>query len=880
MKITTQLITRAILAFGILLLSGNMLSQDVFEDDFSTAHNYVADSVAGTIWDGYMLNSGADATQDAVLFAMNTTDVPGSLYIKASNTDFEWAEDDGAFLYKIIDADLNFDISVMIGPNSNFSSFDGVIYYNAGGLMVKHPVADSVDFLNVLAFDMPGWGAVHLVKGVNGGDQEVDFATAAADSIEANPWMRITREGYKFTTYYGPDGVTWTEINSMNRFDLLGTPLLVGIAQATFSDDTAYVEFDNLTIITSPLSSTYDGFDVAHDYLADSITGTFWDGYMLNSGVNATQDAELFTMNTTDVPGSLIIEASNTDWERDEDDGAFLYKLVGADRDFDMSVMIGPNSNFSSFDGVVYYNAGGLMVKSVITSNVDFLNLLAFDMPGWGAVHLVKNVDGGVQNIDFATAEADSIEANPWLRIKKSGYKFTVYWGPDGQEWNEIMTVVRQDLFGINLLVGIAQATFSDDTAYVEYDHFQLITKEMDLTVEGFDIGHDFIADSTDGTEWDGYLLNSGVNATQDAELFAMNTTDIAGSLYIEASNTDWERDEDDGAFLYRIIDGNMDFEMVVKIGPNSNFSSLDGVIYYNAGGLMVKHPEADSVDFLNFLAFDMPGWGAVHLVKSVDGGDQIVDYANADADSIEAYPWLKIAKTGSVFSCSYSANFITWNTIFATIREDLKGTDLLVGIAQATFSNDTAHVEYDNFVLLLSDPDLVPPTTPGIPEASDITTTSLFLELGESYDNLAMWNYDVLQDGVVISTQDTLELSVTDLEPNTQYTFMVIARDASGNIAESEPLVVTTLETGVPILIESGNFAMYPNPATDVIMIEMNTSDLADINVYNIQGKLVFSTQFTERITLNKSQLGNSGFYIVRISTEGSVYSRKLIVR
>lgn len=879
MKITTKLVTSAILAFAFLLFTGNMLGQDVFEDDFSTAHDYVADSVSGTIWDGYMLNSGVDATQDAELFAMNTTDVSGSLYIKASNTDFEWAEDDGAFLFKVIDADQNFDISIMIGPNSNFSSFEGVIYYNAGGLMVKSSVNADVDFLNVLAFDMPGWGAVHLVKSVDGGDQIVDYATADADSIEANPWMRITREGYKFTTYYGHDGETWTEINSMNRFDLLGTPLLVGITQATFSDDTAYVEYDNLKIITTPLSSTYEGFNVAHDYLADSTVGTFWDGYMLNSGVNATQDAELFTMNTTDVPGSLMIEASNTDWEGNEDDGAFLYKKIGGEKDFDMSVMIGPHSNFSSFDGVVYYNAGGLMVKSAETE-VDFLNLLAFDMPGWGAVHLVKSVDGGVQNIDYATADADSIEANPWLRIKKSGYKFTTYWGPDGQEWTEINSFMRYDMFLNDIMVGIAQATFSDDTAYVEYDHFQLLTSDMNWGGSGFGLPHDFIADSTDGTLWDGYMLNSGVNENQDAELFAMNNTEISGSLYIEASNTDWENNEDDGAFLYQIIDGNMDFDMSVKIGPHSNFSSLDGVIYYNAGGLMVKLPEADSVDFLNLLAFDMPGWGAVHLIKSVDGGDQIVDFANADADSIEAYPWLNITKSGPVFTFYYGSDAATWTKIFTTIREDLTGTPLLVGIAQATFSDDTAYVEFEDFSLLVYDPDLVPPSVPGTPEASNITTTTLDLEWGESYDNLEMWNYDILMDGEWISTQDTLELSVADLEPNTEYTFVVIARDASGNISESEPLVVTTLETGVQTMTESGNFAMYPNPATDLIMIEMNTSDLATLHIYNVNGQLIFSDHFTKRMTLNRSQLGSSGLYIVKIITEGSVYSGRLIVR
>jgi hypothetical protein len=435
-------------------------------------------------------------------------------------------------------------------------------------------------------------------------------------------------------------------------------------------------------------------------------------------------------------------------------------------------------------------------------------------------------------------------------------------------------------MFLSDILVGIAQATFSDDTAYVEYDHFQLITYNMDVTEGVFNTAHDFVADSTDGTVWDGYLLNSGVDATQDAELLAMNTTEIPGSLYIEASNTDWEWTEDDGALLYQVIDGNMDFYMTVMIGPNSSFSSLDGVIYYNAGGLMVKDPAADSVDFLNLLAFDMPGWGAVHLIKSVDGGDQIVDFASADADSIEAYPWLSIEKHGPVYTMYYGSDNATWTKLYTAMREDLTGGPLLVGITQATFSNDTAHVEYQHFNLLVYDPDLVPPSVPGTPEASNITENSLNLEWDGSNDNLEMWNYDVTMNGEWISTQDTLELAVTDLEPNTQYTFIVIARDASGNIAESEPLVVTTLPTDVPEVNESAGFVIYPNPAADVITVEMKTSGLADISIYNIQGKLVFSDQFSERIVLNRSQLGTSGFYIVRISTEDSTYTRKLIIR
>jgi chitodextrinase len=971
MKITTLRINSFILAVGFLFLSANLIGQDIFEDNFNTAHDYVADSIAGTMWDGYMINSGVDGDQNAELFAMNTNDVPGSLYLEASGTNWDWGGDDGAFLYKVIDADKNFDIQVMIGPNSNFASFDGVIYYNAAGLQVKFPVADSMDFINLLAFDMPGWNAVHLVKVVDGGDGW-EKATAVAESIGTNPWLRIKRDGFTFTTYYGPDGIEWHEINSVDRTDMIGTPLLVGICQANFSNDTAYVEYDSLKITTTPMSEseTYEGFDVGHDYLADSTTGTFWDGYMLNSGVDGDQNAELFAMNTNDVSGSLYIEATETNWDWGGDDGPFLYKTVGADEDFDISVMIGPHSNFSSLAGVIYYNAAGLQVKHPEADSMDFINLLAFDMPHWNAVHLVKVVDGG-NGWEKATAVADSILGNPWLRIKRSGPKFTTYYGPDGMEWSEINTVIREDLMGTELLVGICQANFSNDTAFVAFDHFHITTSPMDISKDDFATGHDYLADSTTGTFWDGYMLNSGVDGDQNAELFAMNTNDIPGSLYIEASRTNWDWGGDDGVHLYKEIDSDMDFTMSVKIGPNSNFSSLDGVIYYNAAGLQVKHPVADSMDFINLLAFDMPHWNAVHLVKIVDGGDGY-ERATAEADSIEANPWLRITKTGSVFSTYYGPDGMNWTMINAVNREDMvKGNDkLLVGICQANFSDDTAYVEYDDFSLLTFDPDNTPPTVPGTPAASNITSTTLDLSFGSSSDNTAILNYDVLQDGVVISTQDTLDLAVTGLTVNTEYTFTVVARDASGNISgASEALVVSTVDTDAPTApvnlagsnisitgvdltwdastdnvavtgyvvyqdgdsidmvpdpgysvsglsaetnyefyvtaidaagnesdtsnnvdiltlptgindIESNAFTLYPNPATDRVMIEMNTRERAEIDIFNAQGKVVFSGYFRDRMTVYKDQLGSNGFYVVRVTTSDSISTRSLIFR
>jgi chitodextrinase len=312
---------------------------------------------------------------------------------------------------------------------------------------------------------------------------------------------------------------------------------------------------------------------------------------------------------------------------------------------------------------------------------------------------------------------------------------------------------------------------------------------------------------------------------------------------------------------------------------------------------------------------------------------------------------------------------------INAVNRVDLveDNDELLIGICQANFSSDTAYVEFDNFSVLTFDPDLIDPTVPGAATASNITSTTLDLEFGSSSDNTGILNYDVMQDGEVISTQDTLTLAVTGLTAETEYTFTVIARDLSGNASDaSEALVVSTLaeiDTEAPTApanlngtniaitsldltwdastdnvavtgyiiyqdddsiaevvnpgysvsglsaeteytfhviakdaagnksdpssdytvttlptsveeVESGIFTMYPNPASDEVVLDMVSNEYAELNVYNSQGKLIFSDHFRNRTILHLDQLGSKGMYIVRITTSASTTSRSLIFR
>jgi beta-glucosidase len=93
---------------------------------------------------------------------------------------------------------------------------------------------------------------------------------------------------------------------------------------------------------------------------------------------------------------------------------------------------------------------------------------------------------------------------------------------------------------------------------------------------------------------------------------------------------------------------------------------------------------------------------------------------------------------------------------------------------------------------------DTSPPTTPGTPVASGVTTTSANLAWAASTDNTGVTAYDVVRvqgtTETVVASPTTASTTLTGLTPNTAYTFAVYARDAAGNrSARSGTVAVTT---------------------------------------------------------------------------------------
>jgi hypothetical protein len=87
----------------------------------------------------------------------------------------------------------------------------------------------------------------------------------------------------------------------------------------------------------------------------------------------------------------------------------------------------------------------------------------------------------------------------------------------------------------------------------------------------------------------------------------------------------------------------------------------------------------------------------------------------------------------------------------------------------------------------------------------------------------------------------------------------------------------------GQPYVLSNENFeaskvVVYPNPATDYIIISGIESD-AKVEVYAITGQIIKTTAFSNEVTLSMSDV-TPGIYLVKISNENSSITRKIVVK
>ena len=234
-----------------------------------------------------------------------------------------------------------------------------------------------------------------------------------------------------------------------------------------------------------------------------------------------------------------------------------------------------------------------------------------------------------------------------------------------------------------------------------------------EIITDSFDTSHDYIAQGTGGTIWDGFIgLDAGQTVT---ELNASQTA--SGRLYVSSVDSRWEPNwTSRGPFLYKHVDG--DFTATVRVV----YASSDS---WNCAGLMARVADlgtaGDGEDFEAMEYFQAIGQ---HMARTVNNDIETEFGLTSPLTS-----YIRLRKAGNLFFHEYSSDGLTWTTVSGspTTRDDLADQTLQVGIAHATYSSNLGYYEFDDFSIEIEDAVYeARMTTPADGEEDVLVNTSL----------------------------------------------------------------------------------------------------------------------------------------------------------
>jgi ferric-dicitrate binding protein FerR (iron transport regulator) len=212
-----------------------------------------------------------------------------------------------------------------------------------------------------------------------------------------------------------------------------------------------------------------DDFDTPHDYTA-GVSNTIWHGV-----VNAENAVSLDADTTT--AGRLRMEAAiSKGWDAGKNNAPFLYMNVSGDFDARVEVTAQTSGN---------YSAGALMARLGAPAangdpGEDYMTVTS-NRFGNNAVQ-ARTLRDGAQNDSFGSSNA----AFPrHLRLTRTGNTFRAFESANGTSWKPVswggmrglpigVDLVRDDLDGLPLQVGLWQGSFSTDIHTADFDNFSI----------------------------------------------------------------------------------------------------------------------------------------------------------------------------------------------------------------------------------------------------------------------------------------------------------------------------------------------------------------------------------------------------------------------
>lgn len=196
--------------------------------------------------------------------------------------------------------------------------------------------------------------------------------------------------------------------------------------------------------------------------------------------------------------------------------------------------------------------------------------------------------------------------------------------------------------------------------------------------------------------QWDGYLVNDGVHATQDGVLTPPPSIATTGTRVYTSSSTNWENDQDDGVLFYKNTTG--DFSAFVQI-TDGTFPSMQGISDWLSAGLMARNPNASSIDWVALFAFDHPEWNSTYMLRSTDGGVSSATSTTGLASTLNQMQWQRLDRIDDTFTAYYSADGNSWTAFGSVSRPDMPDT-VQLGLGLAQFGTNNGWVQFENLFI------------------------------------------------------------------------------------------------------------------------------------------------------------------------------------
>lgn len=315
--------------------------------------------------------------------------------------------------------------------------------------------------------------------------------------------------------------------------------------------------------------------------------------------------------------GVFTVSGSGSDIWGTSDNFRFVYRALEGDGEFVARV-----ASFAVSAGTHPVAKVGVMIRESLAGNAAYG--LAFLSPR-DLVALESRAATGASSVRTQTLYDRFIPQ--WLRVRRQGSTISFACSANGTDW--IVLGSPTVALGASALVGLVVC--AHDASRVETATFDNVT----LTAAGG-------APGGGGAAWTAAAVGdpTSSSATVTAETITMNV----------ASRDIWDAADSFG-FVYRLWSG--DGEIVTRVDSLANTHS------WAKAGLMMRRSLAPGA--ANAFVFFTPSVGAAFQFRATDGANSTTG-AHAWGPALPG--WLRLVRSGDVFSAYHSANGTNWTLL------------------------------------------------------------------------------------------------------------------------------------------------------------------------------------------------------------------------